>query len=208
MAYMNLDVLRETPLVHDPFDFIVVPGFLKTDCAEEIYRDFPPIERGGSFPVSELDYGPAFARLLDEVQGKPFWEVMSEKYGIDLFQYPQMITVRGRCQKKDGRIHPDTETKIVTCLIYLNRPGWSSPDGRLRMLRSATDLEDYVAEAPPEWGTLLSFRRADNSYHGHTQFEGERRSIQINWVTSQEVVDKELSRHRMSARLKKLVPFA
>lgn len=208
MAYMNLDVLKNAERVTDPFDFVVAPGFLNPEYADEIYRDFPAIDRGGSFPVSELDYGPAFARLLDEVQGPEFWAVMSEIYGIDLFKYPQMITVRGRCVKKDGRIHPDTETKIVTCLIYLNKPGWQSPDGRLRMLRSATDLEDYVAEAPPEFGTLLTFRRADNSYHGHTPFEGERRSIQINWVVSQEVVDKELSRHRMSARLKKLVPFA
>jgi SM-20-related protein len=61
---------------------------------------------------------------------------------------------------------------------------------------------------PPDWGTLLAFRRADNSYHGHTPFEGERRSIQINWVVSRDVVDRELARHRMSARLKRLVPFA
>ncbi|MFQ5508932.1 MAG: 2OG-Fe(II) oxygenase [Leptospirillia bacterium] len=204
---MNLDRLRETPLIRDPFDFIAVPGFLGPESKDLVYKDFPHIDRGGSFPVSELDYGPGFAALLDEVQGKPFWTAMSEKYGIDLFEYPQMVTVRGMCQKKDGRIHPDTESKIITCLIYLNRE-WSGTEGRLRMLRSADNLDDYVTEVPPEWGTLLSFRRADNSYHGHTPFEGERRSIQINWVTSQEVVDKELSRHRMSARLKKLVPFA
>ncbi|MDH4228499.1 MAG: 2OG-Fe(II) oxygenase [Nitrospirota bacterium] len=208
MSYMNLDALKTAAMVRDPFQFFVAPGFLSPEAAPEIYADFPAIDRGGSFPVSELDYGPAFARLLDEVQGKPFWSAMSEKFGIDLFQHPQMITVRGRCQKKDGRIHPDTESKIITCLIYLNRPGWNSPDGRLRMLRSDDNLEDYIAEVSPEWGTLLTFRRADNSYHGHTVYEGERRSIQINWVTSQEVVDKELARHRMSARLKKLVPFS
>jgi len=206
MSFMNLDALRRTPLVRDPFDFVVVPGFLTPGSMARVDPDFPPIAKGGSFPVETLTYGEGFAELLAEVRDKPFWEAMGAKFGLDLFAHPQMITVRGRCQRKDGRIHPDTETKIITCLIYLNRD-WSATDGRLRLLRSGTDLEDYVAEVAPAWGTLLAFRRADNSYHGHTPFEGQRRSIQINWVTSQAVVDRELSRHRMSARLKRLVPF-
>lgn len=207
MPFMNLDALRRTPLAHEPFEYVVVPGFLTPESAEVVEPDFPKGMRGGSFPVEELTYGPGFAALLAEVRDKPFWDVMSRKFGLDLHGLPQMITVRGRCQRKDGRIHPDTATKVITCLIYLNR-GWSSPEGRLRLLRSATDLNDMVAEVPPDWGTLLAFRRADNSYHGHTPFEGERRSIQVNWVVSQDVVDRELARHRMSARIKRLVPFA
>ena len=177
------------------------------ESLDAVDPDFPPIKKGGSFPVQGLTYGAGFAALLEEVRARPFWEAMSDKFGIDLFALPQMITVRGRCQRKDGRIHPDTDTKVITCLIYLNRD-WGSTEGRLRMLRSATNLEDYVVEVPPAWGTLLAFRRADNSYHGHTPFEGDRRSIQINWVTSQDVVDRELSRHRVSARIKRLLPFA
>lgn len=207
MSLMNLDALRRTPLNREPYQHIVVPGFLTPESGEVVDPDFPQGMKGGSFPVETLKYGPGFAALLDEVRDKPFWDAMSEKFELDLHDLPQMVTVRGRCQRKDGRIHPDTETKVVTCLIYLNR-GWSSPEGRLRILRSATDLEDYVSEVPPDWGTLLAFRRADNSYHGHTPFEGERRSIQINWVVGQEVVDRELARHRLSARLKRLVPFA
>ena len=207
MTFMNLEALRRTPLVREPFEFLAVPGFLTPESMDAVDPDFPPIDKGGSFPVQGLTYGPGFAALLEEVRARPFWEAMSEKFGLDLFALPQMITVRGRCQLKDGRIHPDTDTKVITCLIYLNRD-WGSTEGRLRMLRSATNLEDYVVEVPPAWGTLLAFRRADNSYHGHTPFEGTRRSIQINWVTSQDVVDRELSRHRVSARIKRLLPFA
>jgi SM-20-related protein len=207
MTFMNLEALRRTPLVREPFEFLAVPGFLTPESMDAVDPDFPPIDKGGSFPVQGLTFGPGFAALLEEVRARPFWEAMSEKFGLDLFALPQMITVRGRCQLKDGRIHPDTDTKVITCLIYLNRD-WGSTEGRLRMLRSATNLEDYVVEVPPAWGTLLAFRRADNSYHGHTPFEGTRRSIQINWVTSQDVVDRELSRHRVSARIKRLLPFA
>jgi hypothetical protein len=53
-------------------------------------------------------------------------------------------------------------------------------------------------------GTLIVFRRADNSWHGHKLHEGPRRAIQFNWVTSQDVVDREQARHRLSMRLKKL----
>ena len=71
------------------------------------------------------------------------------------------------------------------------------------MLRSATDLEDVVAEVPPLEGTLLAFRRSDNSFHGHKSFVGPRRVIQLNWVTSQGVLWRETLRHRLSALVKR-----
>ena len=68
---------------------------------------------------------------------------------------------------------------------------WQEDAGRLRILRSASDLEDYAAEVPPNGGTLLVFRRSDRSWHGHKSTSGSRRAIQLNWVTSQAVVDHE-----------------
>jgi SM-20-related protein len=112
-----------------------------------------------------------------------------------------MCTVRGYLQKKDGAIHTDSKTKIITVLLYLNE-GWNSDGGRLRVLRSGNDLESYVAEVAPTQGTLLMFRRSDNSWHGHKPYEGQRRAIQFNWVTSGEVVRKEEARHRLSTRVK------
>jgi hypothetical protein len=50
---------------------------------------------------------------------------------------------------------------------------------------------------------LISFRRSDNSWHGHKPFVGPRRVIQMNWVTSQKVLRYENGRHRLSAALKK-----
>ena len=71
-------------------------------------------------------------------------DAFAEKFGVDLTDRPTMITVRGRCQGKDGRIHTDSVTKILTVLIYMNA-AWEAPGGRLRVLRSPTDLEDYAA---------------------------------------------------------------
>jgi Rps23 Pro-64 3,4-dihydroxylase Tpa1-like proline 4-hydroxylase len=114
-----------------------------------------------------------------------------------------MITVRGRCSEKDGKIHTDSETKIITILIYMNS-GWESSGGRLRLLRSASSLDDAIVEVPPSEGTLLAFRRGNNSWHGHKPFSGPRRVIQFNWVISESVVRREQNRHRLSAWLKKL----
>jgi SM-20-related protein len=119
-----------------------------------------------------------------------------------------MITVRGRCSEKDGKIHTDSKTKIITVLLYMNS-SWENAGGRLRLLRSENDLEDMLFEVPPVEGTLLAFKRSDNSWHGHKPFTGERRVIQFNWVTSEEVVRREQGRHRFSATIKNFFgPFA
>ena len=207
MSYLNLDRFRATPLTREPFEFLIVPGFLREQSRAVLNADFPAIAKPGSFPVSEVRSGAAFQALLAELQGPDFAAAVEEKFGIDLTGRPTMVTVRGRCQKKDGRIHTDTDTKIITVLVYMNQ-GWESETGRLRLLRSADDLEDLIAEVPPEWGTLLAFHRSDNSFHGHKPFVGERRAIQLNWVTDAGVVEHEQARHRLSARLKRLNPFA
>ena len=117
-----------------------------------------------------------------------------------------MITVRGCCSPKDGKIHTDALSKIITVLVYMN-PKWEPDGGRLRLLRSATDLDDVILEVPPQQGTLLAFRRSNNSFHGHKPFAGPRRVVQFNWVTEQRIVDRELRRHRISAWTKRVLPF-
>jgi SM-20-related protein len=104
----------------------------------------------------------------------------------------------------DGKIHSDSKTKLITALIYMN-DAWESPTGRLRLLRSAQNLDDIVAEVPPERGTLLMFKNVPNAWHGFESFSGPRRVVQLNWVTDQSVVQREQSRHRRSAFFKRLL---
>ncbi len=172
-----------------------------------ILADFPDIRQPGIFPLSALSYGPAFARLIADIRSRELEEVMAEKYRVDLSDKPLMITVRGRAQSKDGRIHTDTKTKFVTCLLYLN-DRWQEGEGRLRMLRGPDALDDFIAEIPPNGGTLASFLRAENSWHGHAPYTGERRYVMFNWMTSDASLHRELGRHRFSAKLKQFNPFA
>jgi hypothetical protein len=206
MAALDIDALRATPLAREPYDHVIVPGFVHGDALQPLVRDYPRIDRAGSFPVAELDYGPAFGALLDELDGAALRVAIEQKFSLDLAGRPTLVTVRGRCQKKDGQIHTDSKDKIITVLIYMNA-AWEKDGGRLRVLRS-TDLDDVAAEVPPVAGTLLAFRRSAKSFHGHRPFVGERRVVQLNWLTSAAVARREELRHRVSALAKKLNPFA
>ena len=128
------------------------------------------------------------------------------KFDIDLEGRPVMITVRGHTRAKDGRIHTDSKSKLLTALIYFN-DDWNAEGGRLRLLRSSSDLEDYAAEVPPDKGTLLAFRCTENAWHGHKPFVGQRRAIQLNWVNSRLMCWFEQGRHWQAAVTKPIKLF-
>ena len=132
-----------------------------------------------------------------------FRAAFAEKFNVDLTGRPYTITVRGRCGPRDGRIHTDARSKILTLLIYMD-PGMGTCGGRLRLLKSDAGLDDPIMEVPPAAGTLLAFKRSDNSWHGHKPFDGERRVIQFNWVTSEGDRRIAMLRHHLSAAVKRL----
>jgi len=203
LTYCDFDALEQAPLQRDPFDFLVLPDFIKAERFASVIADYPEVPGPGSHPPAELSIRGKFKELMGELQGAEFRSAIERKFAIDLTGRPTMYTVRGFVRDKDGSIHTDSTTKIITVLLYMNER-WQEDAGRLRLLRGPDDIEDYVAEVPPYGGTLLVFRRADNSWHGHKPFSGPRRAIQLNWVTSQEVVDSEQRRHQFSTKFKKL----
>jgi SM-20-related protein len=207
LSILDLDRLRTEPLCRDPFDFVIVEDFVRRQELAALVADFPEVRGPGSYPAASLKYGPAFGRLLTALTGPMLRGAIEKKFGIDLGGRPTMVTVRGRSDGKDGRIHTDSASKIVTLLLYLNS-GWERAEGRLRLFRSVGDIEDFVREVMPIAGTMLAFRRSERSFHGHRPFVGERRVVQLNWVTEPAVVRRELGRHHWSARLKALNPFA
>ena len=178
---LDIAKFRATPLMREPYDYIIVPGFLKADAFQKIVQDYPDIKARGSFALSTLTWGPVFAQLLGELKSESFRDAVGEKFALDLSSTPTMITVRGMCGEKDGKIHTDTESKILSLLLYMN-PGWEKDGGRLRLLKSR-NIDDVAAEVPPEAGTLLIFRRCDHSFHGHKPFAGPRKVVQLNPLT-------------------------
>ncbi|MGE0697464.1 MAG: 2OG-Fe(II) oxygenase [Hyphomicrobiaceae bacterium] len=168
--------------------------------------DFPSISKAGLFPLSELSYGTMFARLAEELNDPAFGRLLGERLGLDLADRPVMMTVRGQCHQRDGRIHADSRAKVATCVLYLNDI-WDESGGRLRMLRSPNDIEDYAAEVSPDGGTLVAYVRTEQSWHGHQTFVGARRYIMLNWMRSRLALARELTRHGFSALLKRRFAF-
>jgi SM-20-related protein len=203
LSIIKLDALRETPLIEQPFPYLVIENFLRAEFADAVSKDFPAIKSSGSFPITRLKSGAAFQLLIDELNSPTLKAAIEDKFEIDLAERSTLITVRGKAGARDGRIHTDTKSKFLTMLLYLN-PVWEAEGGWLRILRNRKDMEDYVVEIPPTFGTCLLFKVTDNCWHGHKSFEGTRKVLQLNYVRDETALHRHLFRHSMSAKLKSL----
>lgn len=203
MTHLNIDRLRNAKLRNDPFEYTVVPGFLSAGALKKVIATYPDIFKGGSFPLDTVEVSRELQEVIDELNGPEFEQAIEEKFGVALAGRPKMYSLRGYCRSSDGKIHCDSKDKIITVLLYLNDK-WNHEGGKLRMLRSATDMEDFTEEVPPDDGTLLVFRRSDYSFHGHGPFDGVRRSIQMNWMVSENKRAFHKIRHKISAGFKRL----
>src|SRR2546421_11242268 len=107
---LDLDAFRAVPLTRDPFQYLIVPGFVYPDACARINADYPKVSERGSFPVTQLSYGPAFTEFIDELESVEFRQAFEEKFGLDLSGRPTTVTVRGQCSPKDGQIHTDSKS--------------------------------------------------------------------------------------------------
>ena len=200
---LNLGALRSTPVNEKPYPHFVIENFVTADKLASVLSHFPTIEQGGSFPLEHLEYGQPFQALADAFDTAELRELIEEKFDLDLSDHPIMITARGYSRKKDGRIHTDSKSKVVTLLLYLN-DDWTAETGQLRVLNDKNDLDSFSCEIPPKAGTLVAFKVTDNCWHGYKTFEGTRRSIQVNYVQDESAAQRHLSRHGFTAKLKGL----
>lgn len=200
---IDLDRLARTPLATDPFPYLVVEGFVPAGAASAAAAAFPGPDLPGVLPAPAQEPADAFGALLVRLRDPETTEAFGEKFGLELDPATLMITLRARTRLSDGTIHTDSETKVVTALIYLNSD-WDDAGGRLRLLRGPDNINDMIAEVPPLGGTLLAFRRTANSWHGHLPYEGKRRAIMLNWMVDAATARRELRRHAVSAGFKSL----
>jgi Rps23 Pro-64 3,4-dihydroxylase Tpa1-like proline 4-hydroxylase len=148
--------------------------------------------------VDDVKLKGSFEQLIGELEGAALAEAVSNKLGIDLQPFPRLTTVRKYSQLKDGRIHTDSQSKLATLLVYMNDRWEQSEAGRLRVLRDGEHFDNMVVEIPPIIGSAFAFRRADNSWHGHKPFAGERRVVQVTWLTDAAELDRKKRRNSVS----------
>ena len=201
-SVLNPEAVRQAPLSREPYSFFLGSGVLKEDAIPDLKRDFPDITKPGYLTVNEVDLKGRFKALVDELEGEEFTEELSKKFGKDLHPYPRLTTIRKLSQAKDGRIHTDGPSKVMTLLVYMNDEWDTGGSGRLRVLYDEKNFEPYAAEVPPTMGTVFAFLRSDNSWHGHQPFTGERKVVQVAWVTSAEELDRKKNRNKWQQMFK------
>jgi len=196
----------DTVVRQQPFAFLIAQDQLPDAARGELARDFPRYPSAGFFPHEANDCGPSVNRLIGDLTSREFADAIGRHLGIpDLGRYPSLATLCRLLNKRHGTIHTDSRSKVVTALVYLNESWPDTSEGCFRFLNRIDDIDDLAApEIRPLYGRLVAFRRADNSFHGHLPHEGERRVIQIAWLTSEDEKLRKTQRGRLSRLFKKL----
>jgi len=199
-----LDRIAAAPVAQTPYTYFVAHDILSWDEQPRLRADFPLIKRPGFFPLSILPRRGAFDELLQTLESPELSALVGDKLGIDLRDKPRLITIRQWSTAKDGYIHNDSESKIVTALFYLNETWPHGDAGAFRVLKSEHDFEDAVETIQPLYGTMVAFKRNDISWHGHQPVNGERRVVQVTWLRSWEDHARKTNRGKRAFFLKKI----
>lgn len=185
-----------------PF-FHVENAFLEGVDSSELVASFPNIGTGGSFPSEDIPKGP-IKQLIKELESDDFKSILEDKLNVDLNNSKVVTTLRGFSRSRDGQIHTDSKSKILTVLLYLN-PLWDNKIGNLRLLKENSNLDDYITEISSDFGNLVAFKVTENCWHGFEPFEGKRLSIQLNYIYPDSLNSHKL-RHKISSKLKRFLP--
>lgn len=196
-----------TLVASEPFRFMVAPGQLDDAHRQALVADFPRYGSAGFFPYEPADCGPALRSLIEDIRSPAFADALGQQLGIEaLGTHPTIVTLSDSVNRRHGTLHTDSRSKIATALLYFNESWAHGSDGCLRFLANGDDIDAMVApEILPLYGTLVAFARADDSWHGHLPFEGERRVLQVAWLTSEDELLRKQKRGRFSRWLKQLL---
>jgi SM-20-related protein len=202
---INFAAIEQASLKLEPFPYVVIPHFLKTDYLPSLIENFPTITHRGSIPASSINQQSLFDQLIKELNGAELKQIIANKFTMDLETKPSMLTLRGNTTERDGVIHTDSKSKLITLLLYMN-PSWESEGGKLRLLKNKHSLDDYVEEISPLAGSCVIFKVTPNCWHGHKPFVGKRLSLQLNYLAGEAALVKHQNHHRFTAWLKRLLP--
>ena len=196
----------DTDVRREPFPFLIAHGQLPDDARPDLERDFPRYTSAGFFPYDPADCGPSVNALVANLTSPAFGGAIGQRLGIVyLWYYPTLVTLCRYLNKRHGTIHTDSRSKVATALLYLNSQWPDTSDGCLRFLRRIDNIDELIApELTPLYGEFAVFKRCDNSFHGHLPFEGERRVIQVAWLTSEEEKLRKTKRGKFARAFKKI----
>jgi hypothetical protein len=190
-----------------PFPLLVASGVLEPAHADRLRADFPCYREAGFFPWTAADCGESLNILVAELTESAVADAIGQRLGVErLSRYPPLVTLCRALNSRHGSIHTDSQSKIVTVLLYLNADWPHGSAGSLRLLAQPADIgAQVVPEVPPVYGNFVAFRRTGNSFHGHLPFQGERLAIQVAWLADAAAHARKTRRGNRSRALKKLL---
>ena len=198
---LNFELIKKAEINSELYPFFTVQdAFLNKQDHKKIATDFPKINKGGSFPSDSVSYGESIQSLLDSLEGVQMRNILENKFQVELHDKTVVSTFRGYSRIKDGKIHSDSKTKIITVLLYLNE-NWDKGSGLLRMLREEDNIDNYITEIPASMGSMVAFKVTNNCWHGFIPYEGKRCSIQLNYLYKEALLKHKI-RHKLSSFFK------
>lgn len=204
MKLLNNEKFLEVSVNQEYFPFFHIENiFLNKVDSELVIKDFPDITEGGSYHLNAVSAGDYIKELIDELESKEVKNILEKKFDVNLTEAKVATTLRGYSRKRDGKIHTDSSTKILTVLLYLNQ-NWLDANGNLRLLKENNNLENYIKEIPCTFGSLVAFKVTDRCWHGFKPYEGKRLSIQLNYIYPEALSSHNL-RHKISSILKSII---
>ena len=187
-------VVEQTPLLRAkfesarPFKHLVIEGFLKTDVAEALLRDFPAFDpkravnefgEVGNKAVNEQieTLSPSYAAVADYLKSAVFLKLMSDLTGIsDLLPDVNMFgggTHENRHgQELDAHVdfNYDPQTKLhrrLNLLVYLNREWDESWGGSIELHSNPRKPdENEISSFTPLLNRAVIFETNEYSWHG------------------------------------------
>ena len=130
MTTLDLERFEKAPLCREPFEHLVVPEFVKPEVREAINADYPKVLKPGSFPLSEVTFGPKFKELIDDLDSPEVRAAFGRKFSVDLAGRPDALSAT----RDTGRVRPAARL-VRACWDASGRAG--RPDQR-RAIRTDT----------------------------------------------------------------------
>jgi len=199
LTIVNEAAIAAAELRHDPYDYCFVDDALPQSRKQRVLDDAPVIPGFGGYGLADLEYGPEFGKVVDELLSDRFRSLVERKFDIDLGKCPPGVVMTGDAGGHDdeGRAHPDSKRAIVSVLVGFSRE-WPGDRGKLKVLR-ADDRDDFAFEYAPEYGKMLMFRVCEHARHGFLPQRGRRASLELSYVDSDRRAKRDPWRRSWSA---------
>ncbi|MCX7122154.1 MAG: 2OG-Fe(II) oxygenase [Gammaproteobacteria bacterium] len=196
--------LKEKFLSQKPFRYLIIDHFLKTDEAEKILREYPPVnqkewvdsngehsKKKWAQPCVEGSVATDFYR---EVNSVDFLNFIGEITGIPELLADHNLTGAGYHQILDGgflNVHIDFNRyngleRRLNLIVYLNQ-GWEEEYGGYLELWDM-ETKTRVENIAPTFNRCVIFETNETSYHGHpvplkTKGKTTRKSLSTYYYT-------------------------